>query len=44
MRKDAMCNVDNFLMLTPSHIYGGDGPRGQARVCKNWDALVGWAA
>ena len=44
MREDAMCNADDFLMSTPPHIFGRVGPRGQARVCKNWDGLISWAA
>lgn len=43
MRKDAMCNADDFLLPTPPHRQGNPGPRGQSRVCKNFDALVGWA-
>ena len=42
MRKDAMCNADDFLLPTPPRRQGNPGSRGQSRVCKNWDSLVGW--
>lgn len=43
MRKDAMCGADDFLLPSPKSLYGSPGPRGQSRVCKDWDALVDWA-
>ena len=43
MRKDAMCNADDFLLPSPPYRQGNPGPRGQSRICKNWDALVDWA-
>lgn len=43
MRKDALCQADDFLLPTPPDHYGDPGPRGQARVCRSWDHLVEWA-
>lgn len=43
MRKDAMCQADDYPLPSPPSTYGTPGPRGQSRVCKNWDALVTWA-
>lgn len=43
LRKDAMCEANDFLLPSPKSRYGDPGPRGQSRVCKDWDALVSWA-
>lgn len=43
MRKDAICNADDFLLPTPPDHYGMRGPRGQARVCRNWNELLAFA-
>lgn len=43
MRKDAMCTADDFPLPSPKSRYGDPGPRGQSRVCKDWDALLTWA-
>lgn len=43
IRKDAICNADDFLLPTPPDHYDMQGPRGQARVCRNWDELLAWA-
>ncbi|KAI1371397.1 hypothetical protein F4677DRAFT_435951 [Hypoxylon crocopeplum] len=39
LRQAAMCHADDTLLYTEdSHTYGD----GQARVCKDWDALAHW--
>ena len=43
IRKDTLCNADDFLLPTPPDHYGMQGPQGQARVCRDWDRLLGWA-
>ncbi|MCJ1380089.1 hypothetical protein MMC17_003192 [Xylographa soralifera] len=43
LRQDAMCEADDFLLPSPNTRYGDPGPRGPARVCRSWDALVAWA-
>ncbi|KAI9866711.1 MAG: hypothetical protein M1830_005898, partial [Pleopsidium flavum] len=43
LRKDTMCNADDYLLSTPPGVYGRDGPRGQARQCRDWDAFVDWS-
>ncbi|KAL9055319.1 MAG: hypothetical protein Q9162_003626 [Coniocarpon cinnabarinum] len=43
LRKDAMCTADDYLLPSPKERYSLQGPHGQPRVCKDWDALVNWA-
>jgi len=43
MRKDAMCEANDFLLPSPKSRYGDPGPQGQSRVCKDWNTLVNWA-
>ena len=43
MRKDIMCDADDFPLPSPPSRHELPGPRGQTKVCKNWDVLLGWA-
>ena len=43
LRKETLCYADDSILATPPIRHEDPGPRGQTRVCKNWDALVAWA-